>query len=730
MSGPAERLYALLPAVYRVRDAEQGGPLRALLGVIEEELRLVEQNIEDLYESWFVETAPEWVIPYLGALVGNTPLTDVVHSRRADVAKTIYYRRRKGTLPMLEELARDVTGWGAHAVEFMELLSWTQQLNHLRYSVAPDRSGRHPTALDRVGTLNLRSADALDRLDGPFDLAAHTVDVRRASPGAYITGAKPQARVSEGYYGTRKIGFFLWRLNAYPLADMPARRADPPNAHGWHFSPLGAPTPLFTNTRAERDPARLAREIHVPGPIRAIAFREDIETHRALALGLPPDQRPLNSTWYGPDRSLSIVANGQAVPPQDVLCKDLSAWARPPAGRIAVDVRRGRISFAAGEEPDDVRVSFAYGFSADIGGGPYDRRGSTAAVIAGIRNLAQGFTPWLQSVRKGTSVDTLQTALTLWQNAGRPLGIIEIHDSAVYGGSVAIDLPADGWLAIIAAPGQLPSVRLIGDLHVSAPDEGGRLSLNGLLIEGGLALDGKVSLDVAHCTIVPGRMLTDDGDPWFVDRDSIVVAGPGMTPHVTIESSITGPIRLPAAAQRLILRDSIVQSFAVGGSPRPAIAATDPADMPGPPCTLERVTVFGAVFCRELYASEVLFTQPVTTQRKQAGCVRFSYVPAGSVTPRRFRCQPDLAVEGVIDPAEIARIRARMTPTFTDTRFGRPGYAQLRLATALEIRTGAEIGAEMGAFASLMQPQRENNLRIRLEEYLPFGLEAALIYVT
>jgi hypothetical protein len=36
----------------------------------------------------------------------------------------------------------------------------------------------------------------------------------------------------------------------------------------------------------------------------------------------------------------------------------------------------------------------------------------------------------------------------------------------------------------------------------------------------------------------------------------------------------------------------------------------------------------------------------------------------------------------------------------------------------------------MGAFSSLKQPQREANLRIRLEEYLPFGLEAGLIYVT
>jgi hypothetical protein len=69
-------------------------------------------------------------------------------------------------------------------------------------------------------------------------------------------------------------------------------------------------------------------------------------------------------------------------------------------------------------------------------------------------------------------------------------------------------------------------------------------------------------------------------------------------------------------------------------------------------------------------------------------------------------------------------------PSFTSQRYGDPAYGQLLLRTAEEIRAGAENGAEMGAFNSLMQPQREANLRIRLEEYLPFGLEPGVIYIT
>ena len=36
----------------------------------------------------------------------------------------------------------------------------------------------------------------------------------------------------------------------------------------------------------------------------------------------------------------------------------------------------------------------------------------------------------------------------------------------------------------------------------------------------------------------------------------------------------------------------------------------------------------------------------------------------------------------------------------------------------------------MGAFCHLKQPQRESNLRLRLDEYLPFGLEAGILFAT
>src|SRR4051794_13739021 len=185
MATSPDKLYNLLPAVYRERDATEGYPLRALLGIISTQAILVEEDIEQLYNDLFVETCEPWVIPYIGDLVSNNPLYDFSRNRapdtaadlfrdlrgkdlrpavaarlRADVAKTIYYRRRKGTLPMLEELARDVTGWPAHAVEFFELLGWHQHLEHLRF---------------QSRWTDVRSVERMDRAEGPFDEASHTV---------------------------------------------------------------------------------------------------------------------------------------------------------------------------------------------------------------------------------------------------------------------------------------------------------------------------------------------------------------------------------------------------------------------------------------------------------------------------------------------------------------------------------------------------------------------------
>ncbi len=56
----ADTLYALLPAIYRARDAERGEPLKALLAVLAGQAAAVEENLAQLYDDQFIETAAAW----------------------------------------------------------------------------------------------------------------------------------------------------------------------------------------------------------------------------------------------------------------------------------------------------------------------------------------------------------------------------------------------------------------------------------------------------------------------------------------------------------------------------------------------------------------------------------------------------------------------------------------------------------------------------------------------
>ena len=96
----SDHIFDLLPAVLRIRDQAQGDALRALLAVIEREESALEANIGQLYDDAFIETCQEWVVPYIGDLLGVRPLLsidDPSFTQRGYVANTLGYRRRKGT---------------------------------------------------------------------------------------------------------------------------------------------------------------------------------------------------------------------------------------------------------------------------------------------------------------------------------------------------------------------------------------------------------------------------------------------------------------------------------------------------------------------------------------------------------------------------------------------------------------------------------------------------------
>ncbi len=691
MSFDRESLYVLLPAIYRIRDDEQGLPLKALLSVIAEQVEVLEENLSQLYDDQFIETCAEWVVPYIGDLIGYRGLHGVVpgiSSPRAEVANTIGHRRRKGTVAMLEQLAREVTGWDAHVVEFFQLLATTQFMNHLR--------------LNNLYAPDLRKWEPLERLETAFNSVAHTLDVRRIASG-------------RDRYNIPNIGIFLWRLGAYASTFSPAVQFAS-DARRYLFSPLGNNTQLFSRSQHKDEMSPLATPIDVAMPIS----RRVLDTY-------------LDSYYGDLPKSLLLYTNGNPILPdaQHVLSdlievcdlsdlKDASnnviGWAHAPQNKIAIDPMLGRIAFPVNQAaPTNVHVTFHYGFSANMGGGDYDRSDTFTPKLAPLEGV-----PAAHAI--------IQDAL----DALNGEGVVEITDNERYVGpgrihaKKHIELRAANFQRPILVPGDATST---AEIAISG-DTDSEVTLNGLLISGyTLRVSGDLSrLGMRHCTFVPGLALSIDGVPLHPEKPSLIVES--LNTRVEIDSCIMGALQVVDENTHVQITNSIVDATA---EERAAYTAPNDELAPGGPLRIENSTIIGKLHTREIeLASNTIFlarlagqdtwlklSAAILSDRLQEGCVRFSYLPPASRVPRRYHCQP-------ATDADALRIR----PQFTSLRYGDPGYCQLSQRCAVEIRQGADDEAEMGAFHNLYQPQRETNLRVRLDEYLRFGLEAGIFYAS
>ena len=116
----AEKLWDLIPPIYRHEDglADSPGVLRALVEVLADQAAILRRSNDRLWEDQVIDFCDDWAVPYLADLVGTRMVSALdKRGRRADVANTIYYRRRAGTLAVLEGLVADITGWDGTVVE-------------------------------------------------------------------------------------------------------------------------------------------------------------------------------------------------------------------------------------------------------------------------------------------------------------------------------------------------------------------------------------------------------------------------------------------------------------------------------------------------------------------------------------------------------------------------------------------------------------------------------------
>ncbi|CAB3801272.1 hypothetical protein [Paraburkholderia fynbosensis] len=729
MSLGVEEVYALLPAIFRTRDAAAGEPLKSLIGVICEQVAVLQNDLDGLYDDAFIETCSPWVIPYIGDLVGWQAITP---ASRSEVADTIGYRRRKGTLVALEQIGRDVTGRPTHVVEYFRRLITAESMHHLRPHHASTLNLRHGTALENI------SAAAM-----PFDDSNRTIDVRRIAPRARMSDSRAASADAPdnapldvllhgaGRYNIPEAGAFLWRWQACPVRNQPAFRID---GRRFMFSPLGNDMPLFNEPSGITPFAALSTRLNVPQPISRREFFD------------------APATFYGSlddAGSVRIIRDGVPVPRCEICVCDLASdaldrWPTPAAGHVALDPVLGRIAFSSADVPPaDVRLDYCYGFPAHVGGGSYDRTPNLAMPEDGF--------DWTIVVGDETpsgvpTADSLDDAVALWNTlppavrTGR-IVLLDMYTAHIdLSGAQAVKIGAGRQLWIVAGESHVDANRafvpgftgsratLFGDIDAmggaSDATTAGELCLSGVQLAGGVSVSsGALTLRILDSTLVPGRGIARDNEPLRPGEPSIVVSSPGAT--VCLVNAISGPLLVTPAASIVRICSSIVDATSPHGV---AFAGLDGLGE-GATLHVEDSTVIGKVhtYMMELASNSIFLARArlsgswraaLWCTRRQAGCVRFCYLPALALLPRHYEC-----VQG--EPQQ----EGTLMPHFVSLRFGRPSYGLLSGACPIAIWQGADDEGQLGVYHSLDETQAVTNLFTRLGEYLPFALEAGIFLI-
>ena len=758
-----EKLWEWLPAIYReLDDTEGAGALRAFVRSIGTQAAFLKRNQDRVWDDGFVELASDWAVPYIADLVATRLVSALdVRARRVDVAKTIYYRRRKGTLPVLEQLISDMTGWDGKVVEEFRRLARA----HYGLDGVP-RLGRL-THTPEGGFADLRSVRGARLTGDAFDEFHYTPDARRPQG---LTGRRGIPKLSfhefrmhpvrmRGVIPLRVHDFagsrdgFTFDPSGRDVALFSTDRSHPSGARradatgdwsswhtaeewqlprtiacrllgeaifeigdpqiGWILStPLIAAQPLRDAAAADlrkiagerfvgRDALRRllaampsAASLTLPG-VEAELFLRALVTDCGSAALLPsgPEIVPWQSPTLAEDSSFGEPAlairfdGGLPVTRSETRAAHLDAWTPPViAGiRAFVEPERGRLVFD--HNPNGVlavRVDYHVGMFAPVGAGAFAREVDDAPATVVWVNGGSG--------------------------AGTPAnGIAEVQDSENY--VTPPDQLAVVSTAVRALEAERPYVVLDGaDWRFGAAAANAHVRLNGLWIGArqvrAVRLEGNFErVRLRYMTLDPGGL---DAIGGVIPPVSLVVTG--FVEKLVIDRSILSSIRLTGAGvvERLVIRDSIVHARDAG---------TVAIDLPTASLRMARTTVIApaidalAVRAERVNITDSLIAGVADITNTQAGCFRFSARGPGSSVPHPYESQ-------VVDD---------MSRLFASLRFGDYRYGLLGPVAPAAIVRGAENTSEMGAFSGALAPIRQDSLRTKVDEYMPFGRIANVI---
>jgi hypothetical protein len=674
----------LPPALRAGPDGEPDVPrlLDALLEGIEAQRRLLEEDIDQVWDDLFIESCADWAVPYIGALLGLPP-----DAGRLEVAYAIALRRRKGTPAALEDFAEVLTGLTVRVLEGWSITLWAQRLDH--------------PPPPRIASFNVADGSRF-RAGTPFERSRRSV-----TPGGPWSPRAATAVV------------WPWRVRSY----LAAQAAPLPEPGRFSLHPLRTEAPLYLRPR----PRRLSSDVgatagrsrtgdELDAPVRA--------TYRVFEALADEGQISYGTNWEvasghplaaGSDTAdptlLALTVDGAhvawdrlrfgALPP------GAAAPAPPGADEVVVDVARGHVEVGS-SLGGPVRATWYRPVPGEIGALTGDAEVNPAARVVVEVNPALPIS--------GNRVHTLNAAFSLAEALSAGL---DPEDSVLGRPDVEIRLLTSDRLTsppalsftptlprwrIVAPRPQTPV--LVNALNMNLP--GANIELEGFHLDGDLRLGPAMEhVRARHLTMnaPAGREVQISTGAWGLGFEA--------------RNCILGAIRADLAAEAIAIEDSIVDAAGVrlavcGGTPggTPAKEAIAAVGVHAPALRASGVTFAGAVRLETADAVDCLFLDGIEVVQTQEGCLRHCYLGPPLSTPpmlpATYRC--------VTSPA----------PTFSSIGFEAAGYYALTLEPVHILQTAASDGGEVGAYHHARRAAAIASLRRRIGEFVPLGLRPGL----
>lgn len=765
-----EKLWQLVPEVYRNEDglAANPGVLRRIVELIGAEAARSRRSIDRLWEDQHIETCDDWAIPYIGDLVGARLVSALDHrGRRVDVANAVRSRRRRGTPDLLDWLVRSMSGWDVVLVEGFRRLARTRHrldpvpraggffTGTLSGGTADLRSPAGAEVSDGPFDEYFHTLDArlLRGRDGRFGIAKlnfhlyrlRAYEMKEVDPVELTDpNSKGFPRLFTVDPSGRDIPLFIDADPPDPdaVAALPGQLSRPNCGQPLEWEVTQAMRCRLLGHDAYVVTASHVEELlQLPNPptsadedalftILDVRFNSEQALRRRLRdLGAgiaanPPD-------WYRALIGLSLVERtGKAnlypkqveisdgfnlFGPAQVAAANLSNRECQPdpennLAELLISSEQGRFATVPPDQPPNFAplvTRYRYGFSGDVGAGPYPRdpAGDIPTLVA-----AGGAVPGGGVLQGDGLIIEDNRTYTLKIEAGTPVGNAVLMAGAqrrpyvvLDGGGATLQPQAinttflidGGWYGV-NDPSKPPAPGVAADF----------------LIQGAAGADPEEfdfdRVEIRFATLDPGGVRADG-----VRIPALRLLIKARVRKLVIRRSIVGPIHVvredpndPSQVDELLICESIVDARET--LDRLAVSSNFGT------VVIEGSTIFGDVAADVLKASDSIVDGRVMVVNNQAGCFRFSASEPG---------------KGVRLPPRYHDVLAPIPESaFNSTRFGDPQYAQLSIVAPQALLGGAENGSEMGVFSHLLTPIRLSSVRAKVNEFGPVGLLAQYLF--